>query len=256
MKRSCATGVGVITVVIGAGEGALSPDEGEVARIAAPSIDSRLARDVGAALMRAAGPDWRLALARQLPPLRRATVGALIEETAQANAGYSLATGLAETVPVLTVPMNLGDIVVLTKNQLLMAYRIALACGMEGDPKKLIPEIAGVLGSGLLLRQLARQMVGFIPILGLVPKVAVAYGGTYAVGRAMEAWTLEGRRSSTATMQRFSQEGLERGRRVAKALTSGARRGGAALAQRSPAADGLATDGRPHDRPGSTDSRT
>jgi uncharacterized protein (DUF697 family) len=215
--------IGVITAVVDASapEGAPAPDE--LARVFAPSIDSRLVRDLGSALVRAAGPEWRLALARQLPPLRTAVINAIVEETAQANASYALATGFAEAVPVLTAPMNLGDMIVLTKNQLVMSYRVALACGLEGDPRRLMPEILGVLGGGLLFRQLARQLVGFIPVLGLVPKVAIAYGGTYAIGRAIAGWAQEGRAVSAETVQRFSREGLERGRELARSLVDRAR---------------------------------
>jgi uncharacterized protein (DUF697 family) len=215
--------IGVITILIADPEPPAVPAVDERARLTAPSLDTRLARDLARTLARLAGPDARLALARQLPPLRPPVLDAVIEETAQANAGYALATGLAETVPVLTAPMNLGDLVVLTKNQLVMSYRLALACGRDGDPRRLIPEILGVLGGGLLFRQLARELIGLVPVLGLVPKVAIAYGGTYAIGRAIAAWALEGHEVSPDTVARFSREGLERGRDVARALTEGMR---------------------------------
>jgi uncharacterized protein (DUF697 family) len=218
-----ADAIGVVTVVLGAAAARTPPAVHEVARLAAPSIDSRLGRDLAASLLNAVSQDWRLALARQLPAMREPVIAALVEETAQANASYSLATGLAEVVPVLTVPMNLGDMVVLTKNQLVMSYRIALACGRDGDPRHLIPEILGVLGGGLLFRQVARQLVGFVPVLGLVPKVAIAYGGTYAIGRAIAAWALEGREISSEALQRYSREGLARGRELARTLVEGAR---------------------------------
>ena len=35
-------------------------------------------------------------------------------------------------MPVLNAPLNLADVVVLTKNQLLMSYRVALAAGKRG----------------------------------------------------------------------------------------------------------------------------
>jgi hypothetical protein len=45
-----------------------------------------------------------------------------------------------------------------------------------------------MLGGGLVFRQLARQLVGLIPVVGIVPKVAVAYGGTCMIGRAVVLW--------------------------------------------------------------------
>lgn len=225
----------IVTVVIGApGAGGVPapPEPGESARLSAPAIDSVLVRDLVRALVAVAGPERRLALARQLPVARPVVFDAIIEETAQANASYALTTGLAETVPLLTAPMNLGDMVVLTKNQLVMGYRIALAAGLDGDPRALVAEILGVLGGGLLFRQIARQLVGLLPVIGLVPKVAVAYGGTVAIGRAVAVWATEGRAASADLFQRFSQEGLERGREVARRMVSSAREAGARAARR------------------------
>jgi hypothetical protein len=71
---------------------------------------------VAQALLSAVSPEMRLALARHLVPLREPLFAELIEETARTNAMYALTTGLAEVVPVLDVPLNVADIVVLTKN--------------------------------------------------------------------------------------------------------------------------------------------
>jgi uncharacterized protein (DUF697 family) len=215
--------IGVITVIAGDPAATALPDPAERARITAPAIDSRLARDLSRVLAAQAGPDWQLALARQLPLLREPVIASLIEDTAQANAGYALASGLAEVVPVLSLPVSFGDMVVLTKNQLVMSYRIALACGLGSDPRRLIPEILGVLGGGLLFRQAARQLIGLIPVLGIAPKVAIAYGGTYAIGRAIAGWALDGREVSAELVQRLSRESLERSRAVARSLVENAR---------------------------------
>jgi uncharacterized protein (DUF697 family) len=134
----------------------------------------------------------RLAFARHLITLREPLFTELIEETATTNALYALTTGLAEAVPVLDVPLNLADIVVLTKNQLVMSYRIALASGKKGTPRDLVGEVLGVIGGGFLFRQGARQLVGLIPVAGIVPKVAVAYAGTLAIGKAVVTWAAYG----------------------------------------------------------------
>ena len=127
---------------------------------------------MAAALSETVSEDRRIALAAQLPLLRPAVFTRIIDETARANASFALTTGLAETIPVLSAPLNLGDMVVLTKNQLMMCYRIALAAGRDGEPRALMTEIIGVLGSGVLFRQAARSLVGLIPIVGVMPKVA------------------------------------------------------------------------------------
>ena len=86
-----------------------------------------------------------------------------------------------------------------------MGYRLVLASGRDGEPKTLIGELLGVLGGGLLFRQMARQLVGLIPIAGIVPKVAIAYGGTWAVGRAVMFWVTEGRPATSERGPRVQQ---------------------------------------------------
>lgn len=217
--------VPVVTVVVGGGlpDGVVRP--GEAARAAVPALDRRHAPAIAQALVSAAPAQLRLALARQLPPLRPALMAALVEQTARANALYALGTGVAEAVPLLSLPLNLADIVVLTKNQLVMAYRIGLAGGRSGSVRDVLGQTVGVVGSGFLLRQLARQLVGLLPVIGIAPKVAVAYAGTWAVGRAVAAWANGGPEVSAAAVKRFYAEALERGRQVSASLVSRARRG-------------------------------
>jgi uncharacterized protein (DUF697 family) len=186
-------------------------------------LDVAGATTIATALVDLLPDDRRLAFAHQLPPFRRPVFDLIIEQTARANATYSLTTGLAESVPLLTVPLNLGDMVILTKNQLLMSYRLVLGAGRDGEPRALLTEILGVLGGGLLFRQLARQLVGLIPVAGLIPKVAIAYGGTWAIGRAVVLWATEGRAVTVDTVRTLSTEGLERGRRLARELVARAK---------------------------------
>ena len=224
-RAACrADGRPLVTVIVGnVSRAAAITRDGEAARLGVPALDTASAAVIGRAVAAAAPAELRLSLARQLPVLRAQVSEEIIEETARANATFALTTGLAETVPVLTAPLNIGDMVVLTKNQLLMCYRLALVAGREGDPKKLLAEILGVLGGGLLFRQIARQLVGLIPVVGLLPKVAVAYGGTWAIGRAMTAWVNEGRTITAESVRSFSSEGLARGREVARAMLEQAR---------------------------------
>jgi uncharacterized protein (DUF697 family) len=208
-----------VTMVVGnASPAAAARRIGEAARVAIAAPTPAEIERVASTLVGEVPGDQRLALAAALPVLRQAVAAAIVDETSKANATFALTTGLAETVPVLTAPLNLGDMVVLTKNQLLMGYRIMLASGRDGDPRAMIGEVLGVLGGGLLFRQIARQLVGLIPVIGLLPKVAVAYGGTWAMGRALTAWALGGDDVTAETVRRYSSEGLERGRATAQQM--------------------------------------
>jgi uncharacterized protein (DUF697 family) len=217
--------VPVVTVVVGhTGPSAAARGAGEHTRVAVTALDGSALTPVASSLLAAIGGDRRLAVARQLPPLRPALFETLIHDTAWANASFAFTTGLAEAVPVLTAPLNVGDMLVLTKNQLMLGYRIVLACGRSGEPRKLIGEIIGVLGGGLLFRQIARQLVGLIPIAGIVPKVAIAYSGTWAIGRALAGWANEGRTITRDLVRSYSAEAMGRGRAIAERLLEARRR--------------------------------
>jgi uncharacterized protein (DUF697 family) len=214
--------VRLLTVAVGTGEAhGTVVSQGGITRVAIDRLDDEGFGCVADGLFAVIEPDRRVALARQSPAFRPKVFNAVIEETARANAGYSFSTGLAEVIPILDIPLNIGDIIVLSKNQLMMSYRIALAAGKTGQPRELIGEIVGVLGGGLLFRQLARQLVGLVPVIGLVPKVAVAYGGTWAIGMAVVAWATGSGALTAARLRQLSREGMARGREVAQRLRRG-----------------------------------
>lgn len=217
--------VPVVTVAVGVPENAaalLRP--GEAGRAMVPLLAAPAVTPVSSTLLAAVPAGVRLALARHLPPLRPVLFSDLIEETARANALYALTTGMAEVVPILNAPLNLADMIVLTKNQLVMSYRIALAAGKRGTVRSVLGEVVSVIGGGFLFRQAGRQLVGLIPGAGVAPKVAIAYAGTHAIGRAVAAWADEGHRLSAAAVRRFYSEAWDRARAFARGLVSEARR--------------------------------
>jgi len=229
-ERLRRAGVPVATVVHGttrALDGVVRA--GETARTMVPALDDGAVSPIATLLVGMVTPGMRLALARQLPPVREAVFDRLIEETAKANATYAFTAAMAESVPVVGVPLNLADMAILTKNQLVMGYKIALGAGKSGRPRDVIGEVLGVVGAGFLFRQAARQLVGLIPVAGILPKVAIAYTGTWAIGRAVVVWATQGRRLSPSMVSRFSKDAAGRGRAFARGLI--AARGGSAAAQ-------------------------
>ncbi len=206
----------LLEVVLGGRPGGVERLDANRARVALDALGPEQVGMLAEALFAVVEPDRRLALARQFPALRPCAFSTLIDETSKANAGYAFSTGIAEIVPVLGIPMTIGDVVVLTKNQLVMGYKIALAAGRSGRPRDLVGEIIGVLGGGLLFRQVARQLIGLVPVIGIVPKVAVAYGGTWAIGRAVTLWATGGGRMTGERLRQLTREGLRRGETVAR----------------------------------------
>lgn len=163
-------------------------------------------------------PDENLALGRQFPLFRIQIARRLINETCFSNAAYSLSTGLAEVVPVLGIPLNVTDMVVLTKSQAFLVYKLGLALGMSTRWQDYVAEFGGVLGGGFLWRQLARSLIGLIPAWGIIPKVGVAYSGTYVVGNAVLNWYLTGRHINREQMRQLYAEAFQRGKVVARGL--------------------------------------
>ncbi|MEO8083936.1 MAG: hypothetical protein ABI780_08945 [Ardenticatenales bacterium] len=202
--------------------GANVPRPGETARVVLPaSLDGAdlVAHLAPALFERLPAEDGaRVAVARQLPALRRAVIASLIDPTARANALYAATTGLAEWIPLLNLPLNAADVVILTKNQLIMAYKIALAAGKTGQPRDVIGEIVSVVGGGLLFRQIARELIGLIPVIGIVPKVAVAYTGTRFIGLVVERWATEGRHLEGGELRALLGEAKTGARELAESV--------------------------------------
>lgn len=93
--------------------------------------------------------------------------------------GYSL---LAATAGALPVP--LVDLPVLLGLQVRMAQQLAEIYGQSLRLEN-YRELAAVLGTGLVVRQLTRQAAKLIPGLGSAVGAAVAFASTYALGRAL-----------------------------------------------------------------------
>ena len=182
-----------------------------------PTDRDTLMRELVPAILRVCkGREVRLA--RHLPILRAPVSQKLIDDTSFINASYSLSTGLAEIVPVLDLPLNLADIIILTKNQALMAYTITLAMGMQAEWRDTMPKITAVVGSAFMWRQMARYLAGLIPVIGIVPKIVVSYSGTYVIGEAIYQWCANGEKLNSEELKVVYAEALERGSDAASVL--------------------------------------
>ena len=170
--------------------------------------------------------DQEILLARHLPLLREPVSQKLIEDACFINAAYSLTTGLAAMNILLTVPLNVADMVMLTKNQALMAYKISLAFALPADWRQTIPKLTAVVGTGFIWRTIARQLAGLVPVIGVVPKVAVAYAGTYATGQAIYRWCAHNEKVSPKMLRDMYSKALVRGRQVARSMISRRRNAG------------------------------
>lgn len=163
-------------------------------------------------------PDKHLSLGRHYPLFRVPIAHQLINDTSFSNAAYALSTGLAEMVPALGIPINITDMVVLTKAQAFLVYRLGLVIGFSTRWQDYVTEFGSVIGGGFMWRQLARSLVGLIPVVGVVPKVAVAYAGTFVVGHVVLRWYLTGRHVSPKQIREMYRQAFKQGKTIARNL--------------------------------------
>lgn len=114
--------------------------------------------------------DLHMAAARRLPGLRAAYARQLINATSFTNASYALASALPEQIPIFSIPFAAADILVLTKNQAMLVYKLALSHGAPPEFQARIREVLPVLGGAFAWRQIARTLVGLIPVWGSSPR--------------------------------------------------------------------------------------
>jgi len=153
------------------------------------------------------------AFGRALPAFRAAAGKQVIDETSAANAQFSLVSNVPTLIPVIgNIAAAGADFIVLTKNQVMMIYKLAAVYGRDlQDQRSILQEVLPVVGAGLLWRTLARQATTWMPFAaGAIPKLAIAYAGTMAVGRAAEFYYRTGLRPTKEQMDQFTRQALER----------------------------------------------
>ena len=200
-------------------------DEGRTLVLRPRAADAR--DRLAAGVLDALPPDRRLAATRRIPGLRPHYAHKVTTEVSLSNGAFVVASGLPSLVPVLNIPIAAADTLVLTKNQAMMVYRLALAFGAPPEFQRRMMEITPVIGAAVMWRQVAGGLVGLIPGYGIVPKTAVAFAGTWITGRAAELYYSTGLVSKD-DLRRFSEEAMARAKAMAGEMVRRARgaRGG------------------------------
>lgn len=173
--------------------------------------DQRALRQLRAKLV-TGNPDRSVALGRFLPAFRAAAIKQINDETSLANAQFSLISNVPTVVPILGSIATVGaDFFILTKNQLLLIFKIAAIHGEDlHDSQRIFREMVPVVGAGFFWRTVAREAAALVPFMGgAVPKVAIAYTGTMAIGKAADYYYAEGTKPSKETMKGFYQQAVE-----------------------------------------------
>lgn len=125
--------------------------------------------EIARAIASAAGED-AAPLAGRLPLLRDPVCKNIVESFARKNG----LVGAAVFIPGVDLP-------VLALNQVRMLWRLDQAFARELQP---LPEVLAVVGAGLGLRTVARELLDVVPVAGWAVKGGIAYAGTRALGEA------------------------------------------------------------------------
>lgn len=171
--------------------------------------------------------DFALPLARQFPAFRRPVVERIIHAIARENALFAVATALPDVIPsLMELPWALGefasDTTFLTANQVRMAFLIAAASGKDVGFSQQKGQLAAIAAGAFGWRAIARELVGKIPLGGgLIPKGAIAYAGTFVVGKGLERYHGANAAYTRGERERVYQQALRRGKQVVASLPTG-----------------------------------
>lgn len=168
-------------------------------------------------------------LARHLQPFRQPVAEIAIRNVSKENALFSLATALPDIIPFVELPWAVGefasDTVVLTVNQVRLAFMLAALSDHEVGYSEQKGEIASILLGAFGWRAIARELVGKIPFGGgLIPKAAVAYAATRVVGMSLDRYYRVGHSYSKSERAAAYQEALEKGKTIAASILENLKR--------------------------------
>jgi uncharacterized protein (DUF697 family) len=166
-----------------------------------------------------AAPEVMLAAGRRHALLREPVAEHLIRDTSRVNAQFAAISSLPANLPLIGgLVGDVADVLVLTKNQVLLLFKLA---GLYGRDlrlgRQLIVEITPVVGGAFVWRSTARALVGLLPtLLGLLPKTLVAYTGTYVGGQMARYYYRYGRKPPPDIVRDLRAEGARLARRFRK----------------------------------------
>ena len=157
----------------------------------------------------AAAPEVMLSAGRRHPLLREPVAEHLIRDTSRVNGQFAALSSLPANLPIIGgLVGDVADMLVLTKNQVLLLFKLAGLYGRDLQlGRQLLVEVMPIVGSAFLWRTTARALVGLLPaMLGLVPKTLVAYTGTYVVGQSARYYYRFGRRPPPEIVRELRKE--------------------------------------------------
>jgi hypothetical protein len=178
--------------------------------------------------------ELELPLARTFQPFRDPVVDRVVQRVSRENALFALLTALPNIIPsFIELPWSLGefasDTAFLTINQVRMAFLITAATDKHVGYVEQKGEIVAIIASAFGWRALARELVGKIPLGGgLLAKGAVAFAGTYVVGKSLDRYHRTGYGMSKTERRAAYQEAFNKGKGIVEGLLSSIKKPSAA----------------------------
>ncbi len=167
-------------------------------------------------------PALSIPLSRAFPTFRSEAAARVIAQTSAVNAQFALLTGVAEQVPFLGqigLPVAaFSDMIMLTKNQVMMTLKLAAIYGLDTDLKARGKDLLPIQGNAFGWRAVARELVGIVPVVGFLPRAMIAYAGTQAVGRAMQFFYLTGEHVTARHLRQLYMEAYTGSKGVVKQI--------------------------------------
>ncbi len=168
--------------------------------------------DVNARVLIAARPDLCVRLGALFPVLRAAAVSRIVRDTSAVNAKIAMLSAAPSVFPFLAAvipPAVMADMLLLTRNQLIMVMRLAAVHGKSPRASDRLAELMPVIAGAFGWRALARELIGLVPAgAGVVLKGVVAWAGTATVGKAAAYYLRTGRRMSQHERKETYQQAM------------------------------------------------
>jgi uncharacterized protein (DUF697 family) len=163
-------------------EGTIILNAAHLANLSDKEFDSALAK------IATRHAERRIALAAAVPAFRLIVASQLSHDRAFENSRYAALSALPGVIPLtdwLLPASSAADLWVLTKNQITLLLEVAACFGKPPDVRARVKELLPVVGNAFGWRAIARELIGLVPGgVGIVVKAAIAYAGTYSVGKA------------------------------------------------------------------------
>ena len=160
------------------------------------------------------------ALSYNYPGFRNIACNDLIPQIALQNALWASGTAAPNVVSgvhqLVTVPIEAAsDFVVLTINEIRMAFMLSGLCGNSVGFLSQIDDIGIILGVGASAKALSTNLAGKIPVgAGIILKGAISYSFTWAIGEALILNQMTGKKITRKFITDLAKKLLEESKRI------------------------------------------